>query len=285
MKNQLTIANDLTLLWVNTGLVISPVRISVQAVLGRVPPLTLRHTTDLLLAPVAAREMSASGHYTRGRSLRINNKAVSVSSPCYRRSSSPTLFICFRRARLLTSAAARLRSTDLLSAFSTASATLWPAAAPPTRPAAGRLAADAAHRAAGVDCDVLAGGSIAEDGNCVLFQVRRCNSIGVIGTAAIECSILYGDKTYCFYTAIEDFETFDNSRLTAKFCVGGMRRSVQALRCRALTTGRTICAVRRNKSGQLRSFRRQQGRQNHLAGLYKLLDVGTAASEEQGQME
>ena len=42
-------------------------------------------------------------------------------------------------------------STDLLSAFSTASATLWPAAAPPTRPAAGRLAADAAHRAAGVN--------------------------------------------------------------------------------------------------------------------------------------
>ena len=89
----------------------------------------------------------------------------------------------------------------------------------------------AAHRAAGVDCDVLAGGSIAEDGYCVLFQVRRCNSIGVIGTAAIECSILYGDKTYCFYTAIGDFETFNDSRLTAKFCVGGMRRSVQALRC------------------------------------------------------
>jgi hypothetical protein len=79
-----------------------------EAVLGRVPLLTLRHTTDLPLAPVAAREMSASGHYTRGRSLRINNKAVSVSSPCYRRFSSPTLFICFRRARLLTSAAARL---------------------------------------------------------------------------------------------------------------------------------------------------------------------------------
>ena len=71
-------------------------------------------------------------------------------------------------------------STDLLSAFSTASATLWPAAAPPTRPAAGRLAAAAAHRAAGEDCDVLAGGSIAEDGYCVLFQVRRCNSIGVL---------------------------------------------------------------------------------------------------------
>ena len=52
--------------------------------------------------------MSASGHYTRGRSLRINNKAVSVSSSCYRRSGSPTLFIGSRRARLLTSAATRL---------------------------------------------------------------------------------------------------------------------------------------------------------------------------------
>ena len=79
-----------------------------EAVLGRAPTLALRHTTDLPLAPVAVREMSASGHYTRGRSLRINNKAVSVSSPCCRRSSSPTLFIRSRRARLLTSAAARL---------------------------------------------------------------------------------------------------------------------------------------------------------------------------------
>ena len=53
--------------------------------------------------------MSASGHYTRGRFLRINGKAVSVSSPCCRRSSSPTLLIGSRRARLLTSSAA-LRS-------------------------------------------------------------------------------------------------------------------------------------------------------------------------------
>ena len=52
-------------------------------------------------------------------------------------------------------------STDLLSAFSTASATLWPAAAPPTRPAAGRLAAAAAHRAAGVDIDADGSGGIA----------------------------------------------------------------------------------------------------------------------------
>ena len=78
-------------------------------VLGRVPPLTLRHTTDLPLAPVAAREMSASGHYTRGRSLRINNKAVSVESPPQVSALPPTLSIGSRRARLLTSSAA-LRS-------------------------------------------------------------------------------------------------------------------------------------------------------------------------------
>ena len=93
-----------------------------EAVLGRVPTLTLRHTTDLPLAPVAAREMSESGHYTRGRSLRINDKAVSVESPPQVSALPPTLSICSRRARLLTSAAARLRSTDLLSAFRTASA-------------------------------------------------------------------------------------------------------------------------------------------------------------------
>ena len=64
-----------------------------EAVLGRVPLLTLRHTTDLLLAPVAAREMSASGHYTRGRSLRINDKAVSVESPPQVSALPPTLSI------------------------------------------------------------------------------------------------------------------------------------------------------------------------------------------------
>ena len=33
---------------------------------------SLRHTTDILLAPVAAREMSAGGHYTRDLSLLLN---------------------------------------------------------------------------------------------------------------------------------------------------------------------------------------------------------------------
>ena len=48
-------------------------------------------------------------------------------------------------------------STDLLSAFSTASASRL-RLSPPTRPAAGRLAADAAHRAAGVDIGDIGGG-------------------------------------------------------------------------------------------------------------------------------
>lgn len=53
--------------------------------------------------------MSASGHYTRGRSLRINNKAVSVESPPQVSALPPTLSIGSRRARLLTFSAA-LRS-------------------------------------------------------------------------------------------------------------------------------------------------------------------------------
>ena len=122
-------------------------------------------------------------------------------------------------------------STDLLSAFSTASATLWPAAAPPTRPATGRLAADAAHRAAGVDIDVIAGGSAASYVLCVISQGRGYISIGDNKTTAIVGSLLYVGKAYFSSIAIGDIETFDDSRLKAKFSVSGMRRSVQALRC------------------------------------------------------
>ena len=122
-------------------------------------------------------------------------------------------------------------STDLLSAFSTASATLWPAAAPPTRPAAGLLPATAGHRAAGVDLDA---GSIGGNGSysvCVLYQESRCIAILSIGTYAIGDTLLYVKKASYSYTAIGDFETVDDSRLTAKFCLCGMRRSVQGLRC------------------------------------------------------
>lgn len=43
---------------------------------------------------------------------------------------------------------------------------------------------------------------------------------------------------------------------SAKFCVSGMRRSVQGLRCRALTTAHSVSAVRRKGKGQLRSVSR-----------------------------
>ena len=109
-----------------------------------------------------------------------------------------------------------------------------------------------------------------------------CYRICSIGTYVFVVALLYGRETYCVYTAIGSFETFDDIRLTAKFWLGGVRRSVQALRCRALTSGWSICGVRgEGKSGQRRSFCRQQGRQNHLAGVDKLLYVCKAAAEEQ----
>ena len=59
---------------------------------------------------------------------------MSVESPPQVSALPPTLSIRSRLARLLSSAAARLRSTDLLSAFRTASVASLPAAMP-TRPA------------------------------------------------------------------------------------------------------------------------------------------------------
>ena len=106
-----------------------------------------------------------------------------------------------------------------------------PEASPPTRPAAGRLPAAAGHRAAGVDLDA---GSIGGNGSysvCVLYQESRCIAILSIGTYAIGDTLLYVKKASYSYTAIGDFETFDDSRLSAKFCVLPVRRSVQGLRC------------------------------------------------------
>ena len=60
-------------------------------------------------------------------------------------------------------------------------------------------------------------------------QVCGCVPIGNSGIT-IGYSLLYGEKTYCSSTGIGGIEVFDYSSLTAKFCFGGMRRSVQALR-------------------------------------------------------
>ena len=68
-----------------------------------------------------------------------------------------------------------------------------------------------------------------------MFYQLKC--IVAMGSIVIVALILYQIEIefYCLLpigiTAIEDFKTFDDSRLTAKFSVSGMRRSVQALRC------------------------------------------------------
>ena len=138
---------------------------------------------------------------------------------------------------------------------------------PPSRPAGCRLPAAAGHRAAVVALRIYRGGSAdVEDG---LQSGRQC---GYSRYPTIRVSLLYGEKTELLIAiygigAIEDLETFDDYRLTAKFCVSGMRRSVQALRCRALTSGYSGIKVRREESGQLRSKSRHKGVISTLLGL------------------
>ena len=137
----------------------------------------------------------------------------------------------------------------------------------PTRPAGCRLPADAGHRAAVVVLRIYRGGSAdVKDG---LQSGRQC---GYGRYPAIRVSLLYGEKTELLIAiygigAIGDLETFDDYRLTAKFCVSGMRRSAQALRCRALTSGYSGIKVRREESGQLRSKSRHKGVISTLLGL------------------
>ena len=115
---------------------------------------------------------------------------------------------------------------------------------PPTRPAAGLLPAAAGHRAA---VDII-GDDVSGRGGLHVFCRRGC--LTTMGSVTIGSLIPYQIVKQCVCTlsigigAIWDIETFDDSRLTAKFCVSGMRRSVQGLRCRALTTARSVCAVR-----------------------------------------
>ena len=108
--------------------------------------------------------------------------------------------------------------------------------------------------------------------------------IGNSGIITVGYALLYGGETYCYYTGIGDNETFDNSRLTAKFSVSGMRRSAQALRCpQSLRAGAFVQCGGTKRSAA--AEKPPQGRHFHLAGVIMLLDVGGAATEEQGQME
>ena len=99
-------------------------------------------------------------------------------------------------------------------------------------PVAGRLPAGAGHRATVVVVDDCRINASADSVLYVLVhQVRECLTIRGIGISAIGVILLYGGKVYCSYSAIWDFETIFNSRLTAKFSVLPARRSVRALRC------------------------------------------------------
>ena len=112
---------------------------------------------------------------------------------------------------------------------------------PPTRPAAGRPAAAAAHRAAVVVCSDIDGESIAVGGHCLLYQVSVYISIGDIDTTAIESYSIYGVYLYLSTVAIGDFETFDDSRLTAKMGVSGMRMSCKARSIEHSTAPERLC--------------------------------------------
>ena len=102
---------------------------------------------------------------------------------------------------------------------------------PPTRPAAGRPAAAAAHRAA--DMDIGGSAAVGGDGG---DGESKCQRRGIV-IDGIGVSI-YRDLRQCRLSSVSasilpigDLETFDDARLSAKFCVLPVRRSVQGLRC------------------------------------------------------
>ena len=152
---------------------------------------------------------------------------------------------------------------------------------PPSRPAAGRPAAAAAHRAAGVD-DVASGGV---DVGIVRDQPqyqRGCLSLPIGATSIYRDLRQYQPSSfYLAYSAIGDFETFDDSRLTAKMGVSGMRRP-----CQALTTSTrsrwNVCAAATEAGKRTAAASIPASRHRSLAGFIMLLDVGRAATEEQG---
>ncbi len=139
---------------------------------------------------------------------------MSVSSPCCRRSSSPTLSIGSRRARLLASSAV-LRSPQ--TCFRLPHCLGCFAACGFPRPAGCRLPAAAGHRAAVVD--------IADSGGprrFVTLHQRPClcecyPSIGCHRPAILQYQRLQLHISLYCVTAIGVFETFGDSRLRRNF--------------------------------------------------------------------
>ena len=100
---------------------------------------------------------------------------------------------------------------------------------PPTRPAGCRLPAAAGHRAAVVVLRVHRGRS-AYGGGGLQSEGQRVHG----GSTDIHSTLLYIKTKWrypsiCAVTPIGRFETFDDSRLTAKMGVSGMRMFYQAL--------------------------------------------------------
>ena len=112
---------------------------------------------------------------------------------------------------------------------------------PPARPAAGRLPAAAGHRAAVVILDALGGyGTMGVCANgCVLLCLYHC--LCSISNSAIGVSLLYEKMPLVCYSAIGDSETFDDSRLTAKMGVSGMRMSCKARSIEHSTALERLC--------------------------------------------
>ena len=99
---------------------------------------------------------------------------------------------------------------------------------PPARPAAGRLPADAGHRAAVVDCDAIAGTGCYRCLDQSRYQ-RRCRILPTSVVAIYRDLSQYPMRSCCTpHSAIGDFETFDNSRLRRNFASYQLERQCRA---------------------------------------------------------
>ncbi len=163
----------------------------------------------------------------------------------------------------------------------TTSSAASPPAAPHSLPKADRPAAAAAHRAALRDVDVDIGAVDNGSGVSRYDQARGCSPICVTGISAIGVSLLYCDKTYRLYSAIGNFDSFDDSRLWRNFascrCVA---------QCKALTIGHSFglerfpCAKGIKRSSALSASARQP--QTARLVFKSLLFAGCAAKKRHG---
>ena len=208
---------------------------------------------------------------------------MSVESPPQVSALPPTWSIGFRRARLLTSAAARLRSTDLLSAFRTASAASQPAAVP-TRPAMPAAVTSSPsprppfpwlsdYRLAPVIVLPVWLLMIA-----VLMPVpvlfctcwsTKCASVLLYVVLALRLLVLFyymEERCTALIVLYGISKLFLIPAFGEIFCQWYAKASASPP-LSTVTTGRTICALRRDKSGQLRPFRRPTATKTALLGL------------------